>query len=150
DPAEAALVLHPVGTLQIDQRLVPLDLTLDKFGNQQPTDANFFSLEVASSGLTKTRTLQEQFAPAQFQNFSDAQRLSQEAYVPLDSGIELAVGGVALASGTAITRNVRYDLTIIDTKLRRVFLRFFLFSGTLFRFLLNGNSATRSSLSAFQ
>jgi hypothetical protein len=41
DAAEAALVLHPVGTLQISQRLVPLDLTLDTFGDQKPSDANW-------------------------------------------------------------------------------------------------------------
>jgi hypothetical protein len=150
DAAEAAMVLHPVGMLQISQRLVPLDLTLDKFGSQKPSDANFFTLDVTSPGLTKTRNLQEEFAPSQFQNFGDAQKLSQPGYVPLNSGIELAVGGVALASGTAITRNVRYDLTIIDTKLRRVFFRFFIFTGTLFRFLLNGASVTRSPLSAYQ
>jgi hypothetical protein len=150
EAAEAALVLHPVGLLQISQRLVPLDLTLDKFGNQTPSDANLFTLDVASPGLTKTRNLQDEFAPSQFQNFSDAQKLSQAGYVPLDSGVELTVGGVALASGTAITRNVRYDLTIIDTKLRRVFIRFFIFTGTLFRFLLSGASVTRSPLSAYQ
>jgi hypothetical protein len=148
DESEAALVLHPVGTLQISQRLAPLDLTLDKLGNQQPTDANRFTLDVATAGLVKTRSLQEPFAPAQFQNLSDAQKLSQPGYVPLDSGIEVAVGGVTLASGVAITRNVRYDLTIIDTKLRRVFKRFYLFSGALFRILLNGASVARSPLSA--
>jgi hypothetical protein len=28
DPSEAAFVLHPVGTLRVSQRLIPLDLTL--------------------------------------------------------------------------------------------------------------------------
>ena len=150
DPANAAQVLHPAGVLQFSQRVVPLDLTLAKFGNQTPSDADLFTLDVTSPDLTRTRNLQEPFAPAQFQNFDDAQKLSQPAYVPLDSGMELAVGGVALASGTAITRNVRYDLTIIDTKLRRVFVRFFLFSATLFGYFLNGGSVTRSPLSAYR
>jgi len=150
DPANAAQVLHPAGVLQFSQRVVPLDLTLAKFGNQTPSDADLFTMDVTSPDLTRTRNLQEPFAPAQFQNFDDAQKLSQPAYVPLDSGMELAVGGVALASGTAITRNVRYDLTIIDTKLRRVFVRFFLFSATLFGYFLNGGSVTRSPLSAYR
>src|SRR5262249_49573849 len=34
DPAEAAFVLHPVGTLRVSQRHLPLDLTLDKIGLQ--------------------------------------------------------------------------------------------------------------------
>ena len=38
----------------------------------------------------------------------------------------------------------------IDTKLRRVFVRFFLFSATLFGYFLNGGSVTRSPLSAYR
>src|SRR5262249_14982083 len=89
DSSEAALVLHPVGTLQISQRAVPLDLTIDKVGNQTVSDANRFLLDVSSPGLVKTRSLQEPFAPAQFRNFSDADKLSQAAYAPQDSGLEL-------------------------------------------------------------
>jgi hypothetical protein len=150
DPAEADFVLHPVGTLRVSQRLVPLDLTLDKFGNQQPTDANRFALTVTAGGLTKTRDLQEPFAPAQFRNIDDAGKLSQPAYVPQDSGIELVVAGITYASGTAITRIVRYDVTIIDTKLLRSFSRFFEFAGALFVHFLRGASVARCELSAFR
>ncbi|HET8922522.1 MAG TPA: DUF6603 domain-containing protein [Candidatus Acidoferrum sp.] len=148
DAAESAMVLHPVGTLQVSQRAAPLDLTLDKDGNQQPSDANYFSLEVSGGGLAKTRTLQEQFAAAQFKNMDDAAKLSQPAFVPMDSGIELSAAGNVYGSGTAITRNVRYDLTIIDTNLRRVFRRFYVFTGSLFAHFLTGSSVTRSELSA--
>ncbi len=150
DSSDSGFVLHPVGTLQISQRLVPLDLTLDKFGNQRPTDGNRFSLSVQSAGLTKTRDLQESFAPTQFRNTDDAGKLSQPAYVPQDSGIELAVTGIAYASGTAITRIVRYDLTIIDTALRRSFVKFFLLASGLFNHFLRGASVARNPLSAFQ
>jgi hypothetical protein len=149
DPEEAAIVLHPVGTLRISQRAIPLDLTLDKMGNQAPSDANRFALDVSSAGLAKSSTLKEQFAPAQFKNLDDATKLSQPAFVPQDSGIELSATGNLYASGTAITRNVRYDLTIIDTKLRRVFQRFFTFNGALFTHFLKGSAVARSPLSAF-
>jgi hypothetical protein len=148
DPSEAAMILHPVGTLQVSQRAIPLDLTLDKDGNQQPSDANYFTLDAASGGLSKDRTLQESFAPAQFINMDDAAKLSQAAYVPMDSGIELSAAGNAYASGTAITRNVRYDLTVIDTNFRRVFRQFFVFAGSLFVHFLAGSSVARSTLSA--
>src|SRR5579864_565651 len=148
DPSASEMVLHPVGTLHVSQRAVPLDLTLDKDGNQQPSDANYFTLDVTSGGLTRTQTLQEPFAPAQFKNMDDATKLSQAAYVPMDSGIELSASGNAYASGTAITRNVRYDLTVIDTKLRRVFRRFYVYSGSLFAHFLNGSSVSRSVFSA--
>jgi hypothetical protein len=50
DPSEAAFVLHPVGTLRVSQRLIPLDLTLDKVGAQAPTDANRFALRSSPAG----------------------------------------------------------------------------------------------------
>ena len=149
DPSETAMVLHPVGTLQISQRAIPLDLTLDKAGNQAPSDANRFSVAVASPSLVPVCTLQEQFAVAQFENLSDAQKLSQAAYSPLDSGLELAAAGL-YASGTAISDNVRYDLTIIDTKFRRLPLRFFVLLGSLFTHFLKGSSVARSNLSAYR
>jgi hypothetical protein len=150
DPSEEAFVLHPVGTLRVSQRLIPLDLTLDKVGAQAPTDANRFALSVVSGGLSNIGNLQEQFAPSQFQNANDATKLSQAAYVPMDGGIELAVSGISYASGTAITRIVRYDVTIIDTKLLRSFVKFFIFAGSLFNHFLSGASVARCQLSAFR
>lgn len=146
---EAAFLLHPVGTLRVSQRAVPLNLTLDKVGNQKPSDAKYFKLTVASVGLAKIAELQEQFAPAQFQNFDDATKISQPAYEPLDSGIELSAAGTSLASGTAITRIVRYDQKVIDTKNRRSVKRFFSQIGTLFTHFLGGASVTKCSLSAY-
>src|SRR5205085_6326980 len=57
--------------------------------------------------------------------------------------------GKQFTSGTAITRIVRYDLTIIDTKLRQVRIRFFNLSATLFQHFLLGSSVSRCSLSAY-
>ena len=146
--AESQFVLHPVGTLQVSQRAVPLDLTLDKLGSEKPSDANRFALSVTSAGLVRTRDLQESFAPAQFKNFDDAAKLSQPAFAPQDSGIEVSAAGNAYAAGTAICRIVRYDVIIIDTKLRRTISRFAQYAGSLFHFGLRGNAAARSSLSA--
>ena len=147
DPAEAALVLHPAGTLQVSQRAIPLDLKLDKVGSQAPSDANQFSFAASGTALTKTRNLQESFAPSQFRNFDDATKLSQPAFVPQDSGLELA-GSAALATATAITRPLRYDLTVIDKASEPVRSRFFGHSRAMFTNFLAGNSAGRSKLSA--
>jgi hypothetical protein len=132
--------------LQVSQRAVPLDLALDKFGASKPNDANRFALNVVSTSLAKTRDLMESFAPAQFKNLDDAAKLSLPAYQPQHGGIELAAKDQAYASGTAICRIVRYDVTIIDTKLLRK--RFFDYTGSLFMFGLRKNAAALSIFSA--
>lgn len=147
DPAEAALVLHPVGTLQVSQRTIPLDLRLDKVGSQKPSDANDFSLNVSGSLLTRTRDLSEPFAPSQFRDFDDHTKLSQPAFAPQHSGVELA-GGSNLGSATAITRPLRYDLTVIDRESEPLNFHFFPHSRVMFSNFLRGNSASRSKLSA--
>jgi hypothetical protein len=147
DPTEADLVLHPAGTLQVSQRSVPLDLKIDKVGSQAPSDANQFAFSVAGSVLTKVRDLQEPFAPSQFRNFDDATKLSQPAFAPQDSGIELA-GSTTLATATAITRPLRYDLTVVDKESEPVRHQFFSHSRAMFTNFLAGNSAGQSKLSA--
>ncbi len=146
DPSEAGFILHPAGTLQISQRLVPLDLKIDKLGSQPPSDANQFAFSVASSTLVKTGDLQDQFAPSLFNNFSDATKLSQPAFVPEDSGIEMA-GSAALTSATAITRPARFDLTIVDPESVPTRNKFFPNSRALFTNFLAMNSAGQSVLS---
>ncbi len=120
---------------------------LDKVGSQKPSDANEFSLTVTGTTLTKTRDLQEQFSPSQFRDFDDATKLSQPAFVPQDSGVELA-GGSNLTSATAITRPVRYDLTVIDAESEPARFKYFPHVRGMFTTFLRANSAAQSKLSA--
>jgi hypothetical protein len=151
EESEAELVLHPVGSLQVSQRAIPLDLHLDKVGSQKPSDANQLSLDVASGGLAKSRQLTESFAPAQFREYDDAGKLSAPAYSPFDSGLELAPDGKGAGSGPALTRAVRYDLHLVDTALHPPqLLKFQLYPGALFEHWLGGASVAFSGLSQAQ
>ena len=49
----SALVLHPVGVLHVSQRALPLELKLDKVGNQKPSDVNRLSVAVTGGGLAQ-------------------------------------------------------------------------------------------------
>ena len=144
---DEGLVLHPVGTLEVSQRAVPLDLTLDKVGAQKPSDANIFSLSISGGGLASKGEKDESFAMAQFKNMSDSKKLSSPAYEPQAGGLELSVDGEQLRSGSAIKRVVRYEQIIIDSNYKRFVRSFFNFFGVLFKLFLNGNAATRCALS---
>jgi len=147
DPSEAAMVLHPAGTLQVSQRSIPLDLVLQKVGNQAPSDANDFTLSITGGDLAKVGDLNEQFPPSQFRNFDDATKLSQPAFVPQHGGIALA-GTSTLGSATAITRPVRYDLTVVDSEAEPARFKFFGHLKLFFGSFLAGNAASQSQLSA--
>jgi hypothetical protein len=144
---EIALVLHPVGVLRVSQRALPLELKLDRVGQQKPSDVNRLTLKVATGGLGKSADAYEQFAPAQFQDMDDAAKLSQQAYGPQHAGVELSVAGAQLASSRMVRRVVRYEEITIDTAFRRHQRRFFAFTGVLFDFFLGGAAVSRSPLS---
>jgi hypothetical protein len=146
DPAEKELVLHPVGVLRVTQRAVPLDLTITRVGNQRPTDANRFSLTVESDGLAKRGDVNERFAPAQFQDFDDATKLSKPAFQEMPGGIDLSASGAQLTSGAMVKRVIRYELITIDSAHRR-HQRFQLLFPLLFVHLLAGNAVAKSELS---
>lgn len=145
-PADT-VVLHPVGTLHISQKAVPLDLSIDKVGNQKPSDAKHFSVSVSSSGLGKKGDASEQFAIAQYQDMDDATKLSRPAFQLQNSGIELSVTGQDINSSRVAKRIVRYEEIIIDNNYKRFVRRFRTLASALFVHFLRGASVSQSTLS---
>ena len=146
DATESTQVLHPLGTLRVSQRAVPLDLKIDKVGNQKPSDANQFTL-TATAGLVKANDADEQFAKAQFLNMSDADKLSQRAFDPMHGGLLLASGAQQLGSTKLGKRKVRYEEIIIDSNYKRFRRRFRAFTEAFFSHFLVGGAISKSVLS---
>lgn len=145
--SSGTLVLHPVGTLQISQRFAPLDLPLDKIGNQKPSDIKSASVSVTAGALEVKGPTRENFAVAQFRNMDDAAKLSAPSFEKLDSGVEIGASGHPWASGPGAQRNVRYEQIILDTAFKRYQRRFFKFWDGLFTHFWAGAAVSRSSIS---
>ncbi|MBE2222176.1 MAG: hypothetical protein IAF02_11575 [Anaerolineae bacterium] len=146
DEAEEGLVLHPVGTLQVTQKMAPLDLEISKLGNKKISDANRFTLEVSGS-LSKKGNMEEQFAVAQFQEMDDAKKLSIPPFQRQHSGVDLSVSGQENASSLAVKRIVRYEEIIIDNNYLKHIVRFKAYFNGLFVHFLKGASISQSTLS---
>lgn len=154
---EDQLVLHPVGTLRISQRKIPLDFKMDKVGNQTPSDVNKLQIAASVNGGDNLviSEIQEKFAIGQFKELDDSKRLSSPAFEPLDGGVELAVKGEQLKTSQAVKRVIRYESIIIDNYYKRFVQPFFLFfvagfTGLyefLFEHFMAGNAVTKSELS---
>lgn len=148
--ASETLVLHPLGSLLITQRAIPLKITLDKVGHQKPADFKKFKLNVNAPGLTISDA-SEKFAIAQFQDMNDAEKLSRPAFQPEPGGVALsgdANGGYKTT--WAARRFVRYENIVIDTRYRRYQTKFFEWIGGLFSHFLVGSAVTQSALSLHQ
>ena len=142
------LVLHPVGVLQVSQRFVPLNLPIDKVGNQTPSDITKATVTVdAGSVLAVRGPTRERFAVAQYRTMDDAAKLSAPAYELLESGVELAASGNAWATGPSATRTVRYEQIVIDSEFERHPTHYFEFWGELFVHFTAGAAIASSELS---
>jgi hypothetical protein len=143
------LLVHPFGALTVSQKIVPLDLTITKFGNSRPADASLFRIsEVSSNGRPlETSEVREQFAPAQFLSMSDDDRLARKSFEKLKSGFRIR-SVEEVTSSQVVRRNVAYERRLIDRAGLRRLLASIWESATTFSALLLNNAAGRSSLSA--
>jgi hypothetical protein len=141
------LVMHPLGSLRVSQRLLPLGLALDKLGTQKPSDARRFELVVTGGALARTDDAHERFAMAQFLDMDDAAKLSRPSFQPGNGGLELGAAGADLATSHMARRVVRYEVILIDGEYRR-HQKKSRFSTGLFALQLHGSAITKSTLSA--
>jgi hypothetical protein len=110
----SAIFAHPLGSLQVRQRVVPLERTLDRFGSEVPGGARFFRVAGATlAGVAaETEPLEDLFAPAQFTALTDDQKLSQPSFVSMRSGVR--VGEHDAAHGTPLSVEVVFEQKVVS------------------------------------
>jgi Family of unknown function (DUF6603) len=90
DSAASGVVgLHPLAQLAVKQKVVPLEVEIAKFGDAKPADANRFNItgfSVNESSVHFDR-VRDFFAPAQFLNLSDDEKLTAPSFEPMVAGV---------------------------------------------------------------
>ena len=122
DPPKPAdpLVIHPAGVVSFSQRSMPLeDYLIEKVGNKRPLSDNKFKLTKANSNgkpiganFQETR---EEFAPGEYSNLSDSDKLSRRSFERLPSGFALTATS-DLVTPMPVTRDVTYELSYLRRK----------------------------------
>jgi hypothetical protein len=109
NPNDTTLCVHPMGTLQVKEKVVPLDLPITMYGNATPSDGTEFSIQsVQINAQTESiTTIQDYFAPGQFLTLSDADKLSNPSFELYDAGVN--IGSSAVLNGQDSPRTVTYN-----------------------------------------
>jgi hypothetical protein len=99
-PITPGILLHPLGTLTVRQNIVPLNLTrdIDRVGTGTPGGDRRFTITAAAIGATTQSTsgVQELFAPAQYFDMSDDEKLAAPSFEPMDAGVSFGGGGYTI------------------------------------------------------
>ncbi len=108
--------LDPLGGAALHEKALPLNRRLEKFGEAKVDPAQSFDLAPGAVTVgavpAKTKMVQDYFAPAQFAELSDAEKLSRPGFELMDSGFELE--SEALALGSALGEQVELETLIVD------------------------------------
>lgn len=144
------LLAHPLGTLVFQQKLVPLELRLDKVGGSRIDGANeYFAprLDLSQDGVgaQELPPRHDFFAAAQFLELSEDERLDLPSFESYPAGYALSDDGFAF--GTPIAAPLDYEIDELGVAQPRGRVPSMLaFDATLHAPMLRAGAAGRSSL----
>jgi hypothetical protein len=112
---EGGPLLDPLGAATVRQSVVPLNRPITRFGPGQLLEPTIFKVIGGSlGGVPVTQTfVKDFFAPAQFIEMTNDEKLSSRSFESWDSGFTMEVAG-GLASGPDVSSPVTFDTIIID------------------------------------
>ncbi|MBN1491798.1 MAG: hypothetical protein JXA69_17935 [Phycisphaerae bacterium] len=113
---QAPLLVHPMGSVTLRQKVLPLNRPLDKFGEFQIEGANQYTIDGVQIGDEPAghwEPVRDFFAPGQFENLSEAEKLSRDSFEEMDAG--LTVASLRVEYGAPRTRMLEYETRIVDS-----------------------------------
>jgi hypothetical protein len=116
---DEAILLHPLGTLTVRQNVVPLNLTrdIDRVGSGPPSGPRRFAVTHAALGpQDQSRTaVKERFAPAQFFDMSDDDKLAAPSFELMDAGVAFGEGGYSVGFAAQESSRFRYTDILVGS-----------------------------------
>lgn len=111
----APVLVDPAGTLTFRQKVLPLNQAITKFGEAAPDQQGEFDLTGVTLGGADTpfTTINDEFAPGQFQKLSDADKLSLPSFEPMTAGF--TVSDAAVDFGKQYDVDVEFETFIVDS-----------------------------------
>lgn len=121
EPGQDEVLVHPLGSLTLRQRVVPLGLDLEKFGEANIAGARRYDFDIVLAGagaaaadLTK-EPVKDSFSAAQFFEMSDDEKLGRPAFESFPSGYRWTAGA-GVKAGERVQRPFGYETVVIDAK----------------------------------
>ena len=110
---------HPLAVLTVRQRVVPLNMTIDTFGNAPVSGTNRFTLEPrradGSAGELPLsfNVTQDSFGVAQFLRLRDDERLSRPSFESKDAGLRFGSDEVDYHYDPLLDADVEYETQMV-------------------------------------
>ena len=116
-PGSSQLVLEPLGRLLVKQQVVPLNTgrDIETFSGAPVSGARRFRLAATLNGASQhTDSVQDQFAPAQFFELSDDEKLAAPSFETMDAGLIFGDEAVSFDASQLVAAPLQYEQIVID------------------------------------
>lgn len=119
DPSKPRpLMVHPLGSLAVRQRVLPLTVPITRYGNAPVQGDRFFDVVVPLSGA-RVEPLQEQFAMSQYKVMRDDEKLAAPSFEGKKAGVRFRddkfVAASAVKQAPALEYETRTMVSVADT-----------------------------------
>lgn len=116
DRTRDGVIVHPLGTLTLRQRIAPLGVKLDRLGRAGLTNARRAEIGVPTFGpahvpAKMTQPVNDKFAAAQFLNISDDEKIGRPAFEDFRSGMQISPVGELV--GAVVENDVAYETKLL-------------------------------------
>jgi hypothetical protein len=115
------LLLHPMGMATLRQRVVPLNRILERFGQYEITGPERFDVtgvRVGDSAAGSWSVVTDLFAPADFEDLSESEKLSRDSFEPMDAGVSVGTEAMDTPEAELKAATLDYETRIIDAPWR--------------------------------
>jgi hypothetical protein len=113
------LLAHPLARPQVHERLVPLGLAITRFGEAVPSTGTQFTitnLNIGSGPTIAHEAIEDDFAPAQFFDLSDEEKLERPSFERHAAGVRVTASPDLVTVGTPVAvKTTEYETFYIDT-----------------------------------
>jgi len=150
--ADDVILIHPNGNLTFDQKIVPLNVSINKFGKQSPINHTRFTMSMAIPGEPddlESNTTKEFFAPASFFDMTDSQKIARKSFERMDSGLKVTQNKQYFSTYFGNFK-LEYENIVYDTRDNRSVENPFAEKPTVFQAMINNNAVSNSALGQTQ
>jgi hypothetical protein len=114
EPSNGQIRIHPLSVLTVKQNVVPLGIRVTKYGNAPivggAREFRVSQVEVGSRTVS-TKDVRDHFAPGQYKDMTDDEKLSSPSFEMLQAGVR--IGADEPQCGTAVSVAAEFEEIII-------------------------------------
>ncbi|MEP6733162.1 MAG: DUF6603 domain-containing protein [bacterium] len=113
-PDDQHVLIDPVGGVVLRERVLPLNRRFTKFGEATPSGPGRYDVTAVTLGgsVASYVTVQDHFAQSQFEQLTDAQKLSLPSFTKMDAGVDIASDSIT--AGPGLGTDLVYETRIVD------------------------------------